>query len=297
MGTKSRILAFTILFLACINTGIPKSKTAQAASSEIHYFDDPETLSTYCTEGNARACTVLGARYQQGRSLPKNLSSATEYYEKACNLGSPKSCFDFAELQFKHNNQRVEATAIFEKLCNQTDMMMACQYASSIYERGVDDIPANAEKSKAYWAHGKEVRYLPISLSMDETIDQKISRTINNCEQDKLLAACDTLGSIYKEGVKHIKADPEKSEAYFMKACRQNSFPSCFKIDEDKAGGLKRVEKLCVNENNVAACILVASKYKNGAAGVPVSRAKANEYYDKACLLGHDKSCLEAFKK
>lgn len=76
--------------------------------------------------------------------------------------------------------------------------------------------------------------------------------------------ACHNLGILYDNGY-GVKQDPSKALHIWEKSC---------------AGGMKY------------SCHSIAASYRQGLGGYKKDIQKARKYYQRACDLGHDRSCF-----
>ena len=82
-----------------------------------------------------------------------------------------------------------------------------------------------------------------------------------------------------------------KEKLAVMSACRAGSWQSCFDFAGDMQSGWALVQVLCDKESNAQACDLIGRMYSTGAGGLEKDLAKSSEYHDRACALGHQRSC------
>jgi len=57
--------------------------------------DESQEVKTYkaqCDQGRALACAVLGAMYDEGTGVKKDVAQAVAFYRKACDGRSPMGC-------------------------------------------------------------------------------------------------------------------------------------------------------------------------------------------------------------
>lgn len=87
-----------------------------------------------CSKGDSHACNRIGALYESGKEVKKNLSKAKQYYEKSCQLESGEGCQNLAETFAKEENY-ISASEYYREACK-LDNGSACSNIAFLYEKG-----------------------------------------------------------------------------------------------------------------------------------------------------------------
>ena len=56
----------------------------------------PQALQTACSGGDMQACNNLGAAYESGTGVARDLARAASLYDRACAFGEPSGCLNLA---------------------------------------------------------------------------------------------------------------------------------------------------------------------------------------------------------
>jgi TPR repeat protein len=94
-----KIIVLIVLTTASLGTVLPVSAAAddaQADTGEKQAVSPAELFSSLLAraeKGNSRAMLAVGAMCEQGIGIPKNLSNALEWYEKAGKAGEGEGFF------------------------------------------------------------------------------------------------------------------------------------------------------------------------------------------------------------
>lgn len=227
----------------------------------------------------------------------KNYNKALINYEKACNKGSFKGCYDLGNIYSKGKivEKNLEKAEIFyknaaeysEKYCKTNSNSEACIMAAKLYEAGsgvTKDLNiADSFYTKACDLNNAAACFYLARINADN-IKSFISYADKAC-QNNMAYACLQLGNTYLTGFNEsmavIQKDIEKGISYIKKACEINN-EICANLADIYISGddvaqnyetaaafyetaLKYYEKLCDEKNNDSpACRSIAvikSKY------------------------------------
>ena len=134
-----------------------------------------QLASKLCDNNHPYACQLLG------NFAPENSQTATQYYQKSCDLGVGESCFNVAyNLRVGEKNKKNDELQMksYEKACNYGWMIGGtepCAYAFYGYHCGLS-VPKDTTKAKKYFTTACERGYWNLSgKQCDEDYQQMIN--------------------------------------------------------------------------------------------------------------------------
>ncbi len=285
-------------------TGMPKNPEASA-----------KTFGDMCeTSGFTTACYHLGRMYQEGRSVPRQLTVAEELYKKSCNLGDILGCFGLAKMYESGRSEGggpAEAAQIYEKACN-VGNADACTRLGKLYLRG-KGVGKDAKLGVGFITKacdGGEANACDVLGQLYEAgngVDQNLTKAAglytSACNAGTGVG-CYHLGKLHQVG-KGVDADTNKAGALFEKACNTGHGASCARLAENYQLGegvpknmekaAEFLEKGCAGEDS-GSCAKIAGMYDSGK-GVSKDLAKALSFYTDACSMEHGHACYMLAKK
>lgn len=114
--------------------------------------EDPATSITFqqneCDKGKSEGCYTAGMLYQTGTKVPKDISKATPFLKKACDLKNGKACFMLIANTYDTSNMNNYYKMIpdLEKSCNY-GFGTACKVLAQLYQAGGQNIPKDLPKA------------------------------------------------------------------------------------------------------------------------------------------------------
>jgi len=124
--------------IACAALGVAYSDGVGVDGKDI---DKAEQLfRRSCNDAYAAACVLVGATYEQKRNgrQSENLSTALEFYDKACNLDKHFGCYEFADLHKSGKPTDAsdkKAAEYYQTTCS-VDPTRGCFEAAQLMESG-----------------------------------------------------------------------------------------------------------------------------------------------------------------
>jgi hypothetical protein len=274
-----------------------------------------KTFGKMCEEvGFSTACYHLGRMYQEGRSVPRQLTVAEELYKKSCDLGDLLGCFGLAKMYESGRSEGggpAQAAQIYERACN-VGNADACTRLGKLYLRGkgVGKDPALGVGFISKACESGEPDACDVLGQLYESgngVDQNLTKASNlygsACNAGAGVG-CYHLGKLHQVG-KGVNVDTVKAGTLFEKACDTGHGASCSRLADnymlgegvpknmEKAAEL--LEKGC-SGNDAGSCAKVAGMYDKGK-GVSQDMAKSLTYYSNACAMEHGHACYMLAKK
>nr|WP_314869099.1 tetratricopeptide repeat protein [uncultured Campylobacter sp.] len=71
-----------------------------------------------CNGGHELSCGLLSDMYQAGKGVKMDITKAAVYYKKGCDLNSLLSCSNFANFNYYIANDKKKATEYYKKACD-----------------------------------------------------------------------------------------------------------------------------------------------------------------------------------
>lgn len=187
---------------ACVNAGI-----ALATGDLGVLMPDSEGAASFFQKGcelkDQHACASLGALYEQGDGLPKDILKAKKLYETACDQDIAIACFNLGEMYDTGRDEadiaydHAKAVTYYEKSCA-SDEIQACNNLGQLLARTVM-IPQDHRRAFQLFKKSCEAE-LPIG--------------------------CGSLGEAYENGW-GVKANREEARKLYTVSCGMENPAAC----------------------------------------------------------------------
>lgn len=110
-----------------------------------------------CNRGEAKACTELAIRYQNGQGAPQDAVYAMELFRKGCSMGDQAACVHRADAYFTGNGvarNPKRAVDLYERACQEKTLGRACRALAELYIIGDEGIDADRMMSAMFFGQG-----------------------------------------------------------------------------------------------------------------------------------------------
>ncbi|MEM8553344.1 MAG: hypothetical protein AAGF71_00825 [Pseudomonadota bacterium] len=228
-----------------------------------------------CAGGRASSCTNLGFLYERGLGVDQDYARAYELYEQGCDGGNAIGCTNLGVLYDEgHGVDQDYASAheLYEQGCDGGNAL-GCTNLGYLYRRSL-----GVEKDYAR-AH--------------ELYEQ-------GCNGGNALG-CTNLGVLYRDGL-GVDQDYARARELYEQGCDAGDANGCTNlaylyelglgVDQDYARAHQLYEQGCDGEESIGCSNLsIMHRYGHGTA---VKLDVALSYSDRACGLGHQRSCERA---
>lgn len=122
---------------ACVEEALRRDPTTEeAALARL-------VMGEACTQGDAKACSVLGVAFELGAGGDADPERARAFFRHACSQGNPRACGNLAHLELTISRDPVvlaQARDLLLKTCEQGDAS-ACGFAGALARGGADRNP------------------------------------------------------------------------------------------------------------------------------------------------------------
>lgn len=135
---------FLTIFFVFINLVIAKPQKTEKINIK--------NLQSKCQKSDFKACSDLGILYFNGVNVDKNITMASEFFQKACDGKNAIACSNLALLYYTGNNVKQDiltAISLYEKACEFGEMK-ACVNMGIFYENG-HGISKNFDKALQFY--------------------------------------------------------------------------------------------------------------------------------------------------
>ncbi len=321
LGTKVDINKAASLYKRACKEDVPHACVQLAVLQEEGRGTEKDpaaaakTFGDYCEKSNfTAACYQLGRMYEQGKSVPRQLTVAEELFKKSCSGGDISGCFGLAKLYENGRSEGggpAEAAAIYERACN-VGNADACTRLGKLYLRGkgVGKDPTLGVGFITKACDGKEMDACDVlgqlyeaGNGVEPNLTKAASLYSDACNAGQGVG-CYHLGKLHQVG-KGVDNSPEKAGQLFQKACDSGHGSSCARLAENYMLGegvpknltkaAEYLEKGCSGEDS-SSCAKLADLYETGK-GVTKDIAKSLQFFKEACAMEHGHSCYMLAKK
>jgi len=221
-----------------------------------------------CEKKHFYACRAAGNFYKSDKWIKQNTDKYMYLYEKACEYGDKKACFELAQ-EYNNMNNISKAILFYTKACN-GNIYKSCTILGSLY-------------------------YLGKGVNQDYNIAKKF---FSKACHGNHMQACSALAEAYM-GTDTQYYSPNKAIKLYKKACENNEIKACYNLaiifHEGKAIK-KNYEKAkffyeiaCANKY-ILAYRNLANLYLKGD-GTKQNIIRAKGLYKHACTEGDKESC------
>jgi TPR repeat protein/tRNA A-37 threonylcarbamoyl transferase component Bud32 len=238
-------------------TGLPADPAKAAALGE-----------KACEAGLLPACTNLGFQLEVGNGVARDLARAKELYERACSQVSPKACENLCMVYVFGKGVPHDEVAALPHCRKSCDFGNAsgCTWTGYIYIRD-KGVPPDGGQAMAYFDQActrgdmKGCFAAGVTLQQGGVVERDFPRAIEfyekACASNVSPDACTNLGNLVADG-RGTKADPARGLQLFESGCGGGDALGCFKVGRYYHFGFGVVKK---------------------------DRARAKEYFAKACRI------------
>jgi TPR repeat protein len=206
-------------------------------------------LKDACTSGRPDACATMGARHEEGLSVPRDLRIAAEFHDKACNGGILASCSRAGALYASGEGpekSREKAAAAYAKVCGSGDAAGCRNQAEQLLQGGIEGALSNGA------SQGRDLFQ-------------------TRCDGGDGLA-CQRVGDIWSEGL-GVRPDSRKAMGALGRACLQGVDQPCWDLSDYALG----------NMGKAAGDIAVAAGGVTGGLGARCETAADPALKDRSC--------------
>jgi serine/threonine protein kinase/TPR repeat protein len=261
-----------------------------------------------CEEGESRGCLLLGRTLSEGRSVPRDLTGASEAFLTACTGGSAEGCtaLGAAKLQGIGGNKAPAAAAdLFRKGCEGRDPAGCARLGELHLEgSGVDrDHQRAAELFRMACDQGLAdgCGLLGEAYERGQGVPRDPERGVQLLRQAcdaESMRGCRRLGLAYRHA-RGVKQDYDQSSHFSRRACDLGLAEGCrdlgllyqkgLGVAQDFAAAAELYLKAC-DGGDAFGCRNLAIRYIRGE-GVPLDHGEAANFYLRACRAGDALAC------
>jgi uncharacterized protein len=243
-----------------------------------HAKDQPRSFALFkklCDSAieneSSNACFNVGVAYEQAHGVERDLSAATAYYERACNMSNADGCDsagDAYELGEGVPRDLKHAKALFESGCKLDDANSCLNVAFTL-------------------------------IKLDASNPEVFSAYSRACDAGSM-QACHNVAANYANG-ERTGRDLGRAKLMFTHACDQGFQDSCEakqSMERDQsyqrtAAQMSKLEKSCqVNKADKQGCNDLGYMYWNGI-NVAGDEKKAANWYEIGCQKSDGDSCYQ----
>lgn len=273
-------------------------------------ISDRDVQKQSCTNGEAKECTALGLRYQQGRGAPKDAHFALEMFRRGCTLGDAIACVYQADA-FRNGDgvkrNPSKAIELYTNSCTVEGMGRACRALGEVYILG-DGVIRDSGTSMLWYEQGCDgddaESCVGAALGIERgdllDADPKKGRAmlVKGCQELKHARACTLLGERYLNGQDGAEKSLDLSGTMFVLGCELGGAAACRHAGAMSARGKGLPKDLdsarlyltdaCAWDDYLG-CRELSDVLKRQ--DEPAKAAKAAE---RGCTLGDETSCRRA---
>jgi hypothetical protein len=265
-------------------------------------------LPRACAGGSVSGCTELGALYLRGEGVPQDTDRAASFTQRACELGSKRSCLDVGEWlsdgTMKPDPARsaeilrlgcrlgdrgsceAQSASFYQQACEAGDQH-ACARLGLFYEysnRGPRDPRQAVRVYQVACDHGETEGCWRLGdlHGRSPSDSARWNHALHDSRQDPV-------------------ADPGRAFALLLRACEGGMSGACeslgdrFRrgdgVPENKARALAFYQRVC-DSGNSSVCVTVGKMYARGE-GTPQDRERAFSIFQRECNHRDAEACGE----
>jgi uncharacterized protein len=234
--------------------------------------------------GSGVNCLALGERFEQGKSVPRDLRLAERYFGKACDRGAAFGCFKagyFYGMGVVGPPDPARATSYYARACRGHEAE-GCFAMSHAYSLG-SGVTKNTEMAASLMA-----KAVPLYEAQCQAGERR---------------ACTRLASIFAGG-NGVARDLPRSRRFGERACLLGEQANCHAPGEGYLNGengtprdvtraRKFLDRGCQGNGLAVSCCALATTF---ASGDDVDASKAAMLFEKACSLGQGDACITHYR-
>ncbi len=262
-----------------------------------------------CDNGEAKECTALGLRYQNGHGAPQDAHFALELFRKGCTLGDGVACVYEADA-YRNGDGVVRnperALKLYTNACTKESLGRACRALGDLYILG-DGVPRDSGTSMLWYEQGCEAddaeSCVGAALAVERGdlmgADPRKGRAmlVKACQELKHARGCTLLGRRYLDGLDGAEKSKDMAAIMFELGCQTGDAESCRRVGvmTMKGKGVPKdldAARLYLTDacawDDYEGCDALADLLKKD------DLAKAVNVAKRGCELGYDPSCRKA---
>jgi TPR repeat protein len=262
-----------------------------------------ELLNKSIANGSARAMSILGAYYYEGKGVEKDIVKSNTLTQKAADLGDPQGIYNLGLSYYWGEGFKKDVKKGLELIKKSADLgfVEAVSKMASMYFYG-DDFEKDINKAIELWKQAADLGdtnsmvNLAICYRDGDVLEKDFSRTIELFKQAADLGSTDALcelGNYYLVG-KGVEKDPQKGFALLKRSADagdargMTNLGICYLrgegVDKNLEEAFKCFSKAADN-GDTAALVNLGLCYSDGL-GVGKNLKKAFELYERAAKDG-----------
>jgi TPR repeat protein len=257
-----------------------------------------------CSKEHWADCLYAGSMYARGCGVAESRAPAAELYRRACSFGSMLGCTMYAWFE----QDQGTALTLLEAPCARGHAPACAYLGRLLLERGREaEVPRAARLLKVA-CHDDDPGYcsewgkLVMRWKLEPEF-QDAQRHLERACRSEQPESCQIVASAYDQGLLGV-TDPERALAIYRFSCGHHYLPSCDALghlllerglEEDQeetaeAEGVDMLYDACIAGYGPS-CNRLGQAEEEGRWGAPADLAKALQYYEYACALGHPPAC------
>jgi TPR repeat protein len=303
-AVSKKLLALKVL---CALTLLAPAGTAGAI--EVDDRDEREIQKQSCDNGEAKECTALGLRYQNGRGAPQDAHFALELFRKGCTLGDGLACVYQADA-YRNGDGVVRnperALQLYTESCTKESLGRACRALGDLYILG-DGVVRDPGTSLVWYEQGCDANdaesCVGAALAVERgdllSSDPRKGRAmlVKACQELQHGRGCTLLGRRYLDGLDGAEKSKDMAAIMFQLGCQIGDAESCRRVGEMtmKGKGVPKdldAAKLYLTDacawEDYEGCALLADLLKKE------DLAKAARVAKRGCDLGYEPACRKS---